>query len=353
MTRVFGAVGRAVMRLPEPVLRLIARPGRNRDGERLDADAAMSLAMLKLIGGGGGVEDSPVARARKGLDREAYLAAGPLPDVAMAEGTVAGVRVRRYSPKTTAERAGPSAGAAPVILYVHGGGWALGSLDSHDAPCAHLADATGVEVVSIDYRLAPEHIFPAGLDDVTAVYRAMVDEGRRIAVAGDSAGGNLTAALCLRARDEGLPQPALQGLIVPATNLVPQFRRDERTASNLEFAEGHFLTAAAMVAYARLYVGPEETDEVNAERAANPLVSPLLADDHRDLASAYLAVGGFDPLRDEGLAYGRKLAEAGVPVAVKRHGGMVHPFINSPGMWRTSRRALDDLAGALRLALAA
>lgn len=344
-TRITAVAGRAIMALPLPLLRLIGRPPTNSDGDRLDADAAVSLQLLKVVGGGG-IEELPIEESRKALEHSAYLAAGPLPDVVMRDETIADVPVRCYGAFESRD--------APVIMFLHGGGWVQGSLNSHDAPCAYLADATGVQVVSVDYRLAPEHVFPAGLDDAMAVYRGLLDEGpdRKIVVMGDSAGGNLTAALCLRARDEGLPQPALQALLVPATNLLPQFRLDERTASNLEFAEGFFLTAAEMITFARMYLGPDDDAATNAERAANPWVSPLLADDHGNLAPAYLSVGGFDPLRDEGLAYGEKLREAGVPVAVRRHDGMVHPFINSPGLWRTARRALDDLAGAVRLAVA-
>ena len=345
VTRITALAGRAIMAQPLPLLRLIGRPPRNRDGARLDADAAVSLQLLKVVGGGG-IADLSVEESRKELEHSAYLASGPLPDTAMQDEVIADVPVRRYGTW--------DAGDAPVVMFLHGGGWVQGSLNSHDAPCAYLAKATGVQVVSVDYRLAPEHVFPAGLDDAMAVYRGLLEEGpgRKVVVMGDSAGGNMTAALCLRARDEGLPQPVLQGLLVPATNLVPQFRLNERTASNLEFAEGYFLTADEMITYAELYLGPGDDAEVNAERAAHPWVSPLLADDHSGLAPAYLAVGGFDPLRDEGLAYGEKLREAGVPVALRRHDGMVHPFINSPGLWRSSRRALDDLAGAVRLAVA-
>lgn len=347
LTRIIAGAGQAIMSLPEPLLRLIARPPRNARGYRLDADAAMSLALLKIIGSGKGIAELPAAEARREIDKEAYLAAGPRPAVRTRDEKIAGVGVRRYFGFPLADA------SAPAVIYLHGGGWALGSLDSHDQPCLRLAEVSGVDVISVDYRLAPEHPFPAGLEDVMAVYAELVAQGRRVAVLGDSAGANFAAVLCLLARDRGLPQPALQGLLAPVTDLAAW--TDDRsgwTDSGREFESGYFLTGADMVAYRRLYLGDGAADTLEAaELARDPRVSPLFADDLSGLAPAFVALAGFDPLRDEGEAYAARLAAAGVPVTVKLHRGMVHPFINSPGLWRTSRRAIDEIAGAVRLAL--
>ena len=369
LTRIIARAGRAIMSAPTPLLRLVARPGRNGRGYLLDPDVAMSLALLKVIGSGKGIGELPVAEAREEIDREAYLAAGPRPKVRTSDEKIAGVAVRRYF-------GSPLAGAsAPAVMYLHGGGWAVGSLDSHDAPCLRLAEAAGVDVISVDYRLAPEHPFPAGLDDVMAVYEELTGPrpgaasgaasgpdgarsgtdgaaSRRVAVIGDSAGANFAAAVCLEAKRRGLPQPALQGLLAPVTDMLAWIGdRDGWTGSGREFAEGYFLASADISAYADLYIGDGTPGSASTELAQDPRVSPLFAEDLSGLAPAFIALGGFDPLRDEGEAYAARLSDAGVPVTVKMHRGMVHPFINSPGLWRTSRRAIDELAGAVRLAL--
>ncbi|MFO6504474.1 alpha/beta hydrolase [Corynebacterium freneyi] len=372
LTRIIARAGRAIMSAPTPLLRLVARPGRNGRGYLLDPDVAMSLALLKIIGSGKGIGELPVAEAREEIDREAYLAAGPRPKVRTRDERIAGVAVRRYFGFPLADA------SAPAVMYLHGGGWAVGSLDSHDAPCLRLAEAAGVDVISVDYRLAPEHPFPAGLDDVMAVYEELTGPrpgtgsrtgtrdasgpdgarsgpgaaSRRVAVIGDSAGANFAAVVCLEAKRRGLPQPALQGLLAPVTDMLGWIGdRDGWTNSGREFAEGYFLTSADMAAYADLYIGDGTPGSASAELAQDPRVSPLFAEDLSGLAPAFIALGGFDPLRDEGEAYAARLADAGVPVTVKMHRGMVHPFINSPGLWRTSRRAIDELAGAVRLAL--
>ena len=354
LTRIIARAGRAIMSLPAPLLRLAARPPRNGRGYLLDPDVAMSLALLKVIGSGKGIGTLSAAKAREEIDREAYLAAGPRPKVRTRDEEIAGVPVRRYFGFPLADA------SAPAVMYLHGGGWALGSLDSHDAPCLRLAEAAGVDVISVDYRLAPEHPFPAGLDDVMAVYRELVgagadggaEAGRRVAVIGDSAGANFAAVVCLEAKRLGLPQPALQGLLAPVTDMTAWIGdREGWTGSGREFAKGYFLTSADMSAYADLYIGDGTPGSASPELAADPRVSPLFAEDLSGLAPAFVALGGFDPLRDEGEAYAARLADAGVPVTVKMHRGMVHPFINSPGLWRTSRRAIDELAGAVRLAL--
>lgn len=334
-----NAVGaRALTSLPRPALRAFGRRV-NADGDVLDADVLASLRALAVVSGTD-IIDVPVTEGRRIIDREAFLGAGRRIAVGdVADTAIGGVRVRHYRP------AGAAADAAlPTLVYLHGGGWTLGSLDSHDNTCRHLCARGDVAVLSVDYRLAPEHPFPAGLDDVHTVMREVLGgsvagvDADRVAVGGDSAGGNLAAAVCLRLRDEGLNQPRLQMLFVPVTNVA-----GPSTPSRAEFASGFFLTSAQMDWYEANYITPADRTD--------PLASPLLAADLSGLAPAYVAVAGFDPLRDEGEEYARALADAGVPVTLRRHGGLVHPFVNSIGVWAGARRALDEAVGALRLAL--
>ncbi|WP_459611966.1 alpha/beta hydrolase [Corynebacterium urogenitale] len=235
----------------------------------------------------------------------------------------------------------------PTVVYVHGGGGSLGSLDSHDSTCRWLCRRADVRVLSVDYRLAPEHPFPAAMDDVFEVVDAALTKGeirgvdhRRVAVVGDSLGGNLVTVACLRRRNEGLSQPEIQVLIVPVVNLT-----EPRSRSYHEFERGLFLGSAQISWYEKQYMG-DRADP------ADPYLSPLQAEDLSGVAPAYIAVAGFDPLRDEGEAYARKLAEHGVPVSCHRHGGLEHPFANSTGIWAGARSAMDEIVGVLRMALA-
>ena len=292
---------------------------------------------------GGGFTELPLDKGRALIDDEALMGGERPEKVGSArEYRVDGVRVREYRPAGVAMDA-----KLPTLIYLHGGGWVLGSLDSHDAMARYLCNRVGAAVLSVDYRLAPENPYPAGLDDVLkiidAAQRGRIDgvDTERIAVGGDSAGGNLTAAACLRLRDEGKPQPVLQVLFVPVTDLT---RLDR--PSYEEFADGYFLTAEQM----RWYIDHYTPDPGMREQ---PYASPLLAEDLSGLAPAYVAVDGFDPLRDEGEEYARRLTAAGVPTTLRRHGELVHPFVNSLGVWPNARRALDEAVGALRLALQA
>lgn len=337
----FSAVAAGVITsLPQGVLKFLGTKT-NKDGNTLDGDVVASLKALHIVEGED-FSDLPPQQGREILDNEAYLGAPKgLPVGSVTEHQVAGVRVRHYRPKG-AEGVDEQ---LPTVVYFHGGGWVLGSLDSHDSTCRWLCNRGDVAVLSVDYRLAPEAPFPAGVDDATAVTLAVLSgevEGvdpSRVATAGDSAGGNLSAVVNLRLRDESQPQPKLQMMFVPVTDL-----RSMRTASHIEFAEGLFLTGKHMRWYREHYV-PNEADR------ANPYASPLAAEDLSGLPPAYVAVAGFDPLRDEGEAYARRLAEAGVEVTLRRHEGLVHPFANSTGVWRGARQALDEAVGALRLAL--
>lgn len=344
--RALAAGARAIDWIPAPLRALFSRT--NRDGDRLDGDVAISLLSLKVVGGED-ISEQDAVSARRNVDRQGYLAGsgGPAaPQVGSVEHrSIAGVRTRIYTP--TGARAAST--SAPVVIYLHGGGWVTGSLDSHDSTCRYLCDRGDVRVISVDYRMAPEYPFPAPLDDVVSVLSAALAgeipevDPAKVVIAGDSAGGHLSAAACLRLRAEGKPQPALQMLFVP---VVDQRDIDEvkaTHASRREFADGPYLTEAHFRWYDRHFL-PDFT----AEQRADELVSPLLASSLEGLAPAYVAVAGHDPLRDEGEAYALRLAEAGVPVTVRRHRGLVHPFVNSTSIWEGSRRALDEAVGALR-----
>lgn len=351
--RTIALGARALGLVPAALLRPLCP--RNADGDRLDPDVALSLLSLKIIGGKD-IADQDAVAARRNVDRQACIAGagGPAaPQVGeVTEHRIAGVRVRDYRPEGEPATTGAHAAGSPVVLYVHGGGWVTGSLDSHDPTARYLCRNGQVRVISVDYRMAPEHPHPAPLDDVTAVVTAALDgripgvDPAKVVVAGDSAGGHLATATCLRLKQEGKTQPALQMLFVPVTDQRETAEVMASHRSRREFATGRYLTAAHMEWYDRRYLG-----DLDAEGRRDPLISPLLAGDLTGLAPAYVAVAGHDPLRDEGEDYAVRLAEAGVPVTVRRHRGLVHPFVNSPVIWRGSRRALDEAVEGLRAAL--
>ena len=224
--------------------------------------------------------------------------------------------LRTYRPSGVGER-------PPVVVYLHGGGWTIGSVDTHDEPCRALAAGTGAVVVSVDYRLAPEHPFPAAVHDAYAAVCFVADnaddlgvDAGRLVVAGDSAGGNLSAAVSLMARDRSGPTIALQVLVYPAVD----FDYDSgRWPSLQENATGYFLHLETMRWFADCYGGAERL-------AGDPLAAPIRAADHAGLPPAHVFVAGFDPLRDEGLAYAEVLRDAGVPVTVCCHDGQVHGY---------------------------
>jgi acetyl esterase len=234
----------------------------------------------------------------------------------------------------------------PLIVYFHGGGWTIGDLETCDNVCRFLALNTPATVLSVGYRLAPEHPFPAAVEDACAAYRwAAVDNTRlgvdpaRIAVAGDSAGGNLAAAASLLARDDDGPCPAMQALIYPVTDAVGAQR------SRDTFAKGFLLARADMDWFERHYL-PSDVDR------ADPRVSVLRADDLSGLPPAYVATAGFDPLRDEGEAYATRMQDAGGEVTLRRHPGLIHGFANMTAISRTANAAMHELCGALRTGLA-
>ena len=228
-----------------------------------------------------------------------------------------------------------------TILYIHGGGWVLGSIDHADVDCRYLALDTGSLVVSVGYRLAPEHKFPAGLDDVFAAAEwtaaelsGLGGDPARLAVAGSSAGGNLAAALCLLAARRGGPRISHQVLIYPVTD----FSFD--TASYRDFAEGYWLEQEDMRWFWGQYL---ETPD----QGIDPLASILRAPDLAGLPPATILTAGCDVLRDEAGAYGERLREAGVPVALRPYPGQLHGFWSCGAVTSLPRRVNDDIAAAL------
>jgi acetyl esterase len=318
---------------PRAQVRLSGRPPIRIDGQTLEPEIQLLLSVMERWGRPP-YEQLPLARARAEMRRGAMTGGGPAaPVAAVRELAVAGgLRARHYAPP---EPGGPH----PLIVFFHGGGFVLGDLDSHDGPCRLLCRHAGAHVLSVDYRLAPDHPFPAAVDDACAALRwACAHAGElgadpaRVAVAGDSAGGNLAA---LAAREAPV---ALQLLFYPATDFV------ERARSHDLFDQGFLLTREDMDWFSRQYTAGADLED--------PRLSLVRAADLDGLPPALLVTAGFDPLRDEGEAYAARLREAGVPAAVRRFPGLIHGFINLIGVSRTSRDALVEIGGAARALLA-
>jgi acetyl esterase len=283
----------------------------------------------------------PIAQARAAHDREAEIMSGPGEPVAevrdvQAPGPGGPIRIRLFRPA--------GEGTLPLVAYVHGGGWVLGSLDSFDPLCRALANASGALVASIDYRLAPEHPFPAAADDVRAAVRwlaagaaALGADGARLAIAGDSAGGNLAAVTARRLRDDGGPALRMQALIYPVCDSALN------TGSYRENGSGFGLSAESMRRYWELYLDGADGRDQDA--------SPLRAGELAGLPPAYVVTARHDVLRDEGEAYARALEAAGVPVTLRRYDGAVHGFIRWLAKARLARDAVAEAGAALRAAL--
>ena len=239
-------------------------------------------------------------------------------------------------------------GTAPTVLFIHGGGFVIGDIDTHDDHARRICRDVGAVVVSIDYRLAPEHPFPAGHDDCVAALRwvhahiaELGGDASRVAVAGDSAGGNLSAAVAIAARDEDLPLAA-QLLIYPGTDFT-----ETEHASRVENAEGLFLTSTDMLWFRDQYLGTE------AEAlATDPRASVLSATSLAGLAPAVVGTGEFDPLRDEGNAYASALGKAGVQVSHHQYPGMIHGFFGLGHVSVAADRATGELCAELKALLA-
>jgi acetyl esterase len=255
-------------------------------------------------------------------------------------GPASDVRLRTYTP------VGASQAVLPGLIFYHGGGFALGDLDTHDGLCRALSNQSGCRVVSVEYRLAPEHPFPAAAEDSIAAAEWIAAHApefgidpARLAVGGDSAGGNLAAVVAIVAKQRGAPKLSFQLLIYPVTQLG-----GAETPSMRENAKGYFLEKASMEWFTKLYCP-------DLSQRTDPRLSPLLARDLSGLPPAYLVTAGFDPLRDEGKAYADKLDAAGVPVTYVNYPGMVHGFFSFRSLVPKAREAVAAAAAAVRTAL--
>jgi acetyl esterase len=277
---------------------------------------------------------------RRIVERESLLAAGrtervfSTADISIGDGLTA----RLYSPSAQ--------NGLPVVLYIHGGGWVVGSIATHDNICRKLANRARALVMSVGYRLAPENKFPAALEDVyAALLWAHAEAGSfggdpaRLAVAGDSAGGNLAAAVCLVTRDRGGPTVRFQALAYPGLDASNLDRESYRLNG-----KGYYLTSSIIERVIPLYLN-------KAAETLDPYVSPLLAGDVSGLPPGLVITAEFDPLLSEGEAYAARLLVAGIPCSVHRYNGMIHGFMSFSGLLPQAGQAIGEMAAALSEAL--
>jgi acetyl esterase len=317
------------------------------DGQTLSTETHALLTLARWSGNNGFFAGRGVEEARAHSRYEARVAARRKP-IAMAEmrrlevpGPNGPIGARLYVPPLPAPDA-----AAALLVYYHGGGWVIMDINTHDGLCRALANAAGCVVVSVDYRLAPEAKYPAASDDCYAATKWVADnaaalgvDANRLAIGGDSAGGNLAAVVAQMARDKGGPKIVFQVLHCPVTNL------DYSTQSYVENAEGYMLTKDGMVWFWNHYLEvPEHGKEPNA--------SPLLGNTH-GLPPALIQTAEFDPLRDEGAAYANKLMDSGVTVTYHQYDGLIHDTFLFFGVVAGGRQNIDEAAKHLREAFAA
>jgi acetyl esterase len=282
------------------------------------------------------------AQARTAIDTMFQAFRGQPKEVAKSEdrkipGPAGDIPVRIYTP----------AGSGPfgALVYFHGGGWVIGNIETHDVTCRELTHVTPCVTVSVDYRLAPEHKFPAGPEDCYAATKWVADNARsvnvdpnRIAVGGDSAGGNLAAAIALMARDRGGPKLAYQLLIYPAIDAA------DETPSHREFTkDGYILSRADMEWFWGYYLADKHR--------TNPYACPSRAKSLAGLPPAFVLTAEFDPLRDEGEAYAQALRKAGVAVTAKRYDGVCHGFVSMAALLDAGKRAVAECCAELRGAI--
>lgn len=333
------AAVRGLYALPKPLRALLAGPPIRDDGQSLDPDMRLLLRLVRLenytMSAG-----SP-ADARAATDGGAPLTSGATIPCQVRDLTVADtVPARLYTPIGLAD-------GSPLLVFLHGGGWVVGSLGTHDSTCRFLAENAGARVLSVDYRLAPEHPFPAAVDDALAAFDWAVAHAAElgadpglVAIGGDSAGGNLAAVVSHQRARSGGPVPMFALLFYPAVDFT------ERRPSRDRYAEGMFLTDVDMDWFEGHYL-PDPVDRVD------PRASVLLAGDLTGFPPTYLATAGFDPLRDDGEAFAARLREFGVAVALRRHPDLIHGFISFLGAGNRPREATAEAAGALRAGFAA
>jgi len=328
--------------LPDPVVTLLAGRPEVRDGQTLDPQLQLLLRLMAATGLPRLESLSPVEaraffRASAGLLTHAPARMSRVLDRAVP-GPDGDVAVRIYIP-----RAGHS--PHPVLVYYHGGGWTVGDLDTHDSVARAFADEGECIVVSVDYRMGPEHRFPAAVDDSVAAFAWVAahaaefgGDATRLAVGGDSAGGNLAAVVAQQTLAGGARCPDFQLLIYPVTDLGAESESYET------FADGFYLTRVLMRWFAGNYIA-------DPAQRLDPRASPLRAGSLAGLPSAFLLTAGYDPLRDEGKAYANRLLEAGVDVEYRNYDSLIHGFLSMGGVVREARRAFDDAVAALRIGL--
>ncbi|HEX4977602.1 MAG TPA: alpha/beta hydrolase [Nocardioides sp.] len=361
VARFEAAAFSVLMGLPESVQRAAAGRPVILDGQVLDTETQFMLRLQQLLREPS-AETLPIHQGRAAILRQAMLAGGRQRVGAVHELEVPGadgpLAARLYVPRSQvstgspAARTGPTgatgatgAPASPLLFFVHGGGMMYGDLDSHDAACRFLTERADVRVLAVDYRLAPEHKFPAAVEDCWTAYQWVAENAEelgadpeRIAVGGDSAGGYLSAVVALKAAEAGVPC-AFQLLVYPVTNMV------EQSESRRMFGEGFFLTTDFTELATEMYF----IDEADRH---DPLASIAFTEKiPENLAPAYVATAGFDPLRDEGEAWARRLADSGVDVTLRRFPGLIHGFLNVVGVGRSQRAAVAEIAARLKAAL--
>ncbi|QLG90853.1 alpha/beta hydrolase [Pseudomonas yamanorum] len=282
-------------------------------------------------------DDTSLAGLRQVYDRMCQAFTPPRPDgLQVSDFSLAGVGVRGYQPAKPTPPTG-----WPCILYMHGGGWVVGGLDSHDFICLELASALQVLVIAIDYRLAPEHPFPAAYDDCRAVWQAIqlcetpyeIDL-QRLVVVGDSAGGNLAAALCLGLRDDRQPLPRAQVLVYPGLGGAADL------PSRRDCFDAPLLSTSDTECYLTLYL--------HGAGKPSPYAMPLLAEDFSSLPPALIAVAQFDPLRDDGMLYAERLQGAGVAATLYPGKGLIHGCLRARGQVPEVDQLYEYLLGYLR-----
>ncbi|MFB9726692.1 alpha/beta hydrolase [Haloechinothrix salitolerans] len=332
---------RAAMALPRHIRRLMAGRPIELDGQTLDVDAQLMLRINQFAG----IQLAAASpeEARTNLNASAKIAErASRPPMRSRPVRIPARGGELYSRLYIPNHVGEN---APLLVFYHGGGWVVGNVETHDDAVRFLAQHAGVRALSVDYRLAPEHPFPAAVEDAIDTYEYVVANAEqlgadpnRIAVGGDSAGGNLAAVVAQQAKDNGGNLPAFQLLIYPEVDFV------NRRASRKFFSEGFFLTDDDMNWFEGHYV-PEGADK------SDPRLSPLLAKDLSGLPPAAVITAGFDPLRDNGEAYYDALKKASVPVTLHRHWDLIHGFINLLGISPRFREATLEIAGVLRTGL--